>query len=249
MASKAYRQAASFAKKAAKPPAKTVVFSLMAFLIVAACPYLIIQTDVVVQDSLEISQDYNPDNFKIKSIKFGDQGLENDALNSYSIYEEIDNGYSFDFFVDNDLSSYSELSQIFYIYDFVEGESFDMDKIVISCPEVIHSVTLLVSGSDNYHFFGDFEIDEETSQFIYEFSSRDHAYLRSLGDFERIEIMTNVWVNENFEEYFPISMEIYSFEDDYTGSIIAFVAGIGLVVLAVLSTNLVNPTRWGKRRS
>lgn len=240
MASRAYRQAASFAKKAAKPPAKTVVFSLMAFLLVAAAPWLIIQSDAVVEDSgyLEYDEDLN---LYLTGVKNTAGDLTPDACT----FEEFDDHYYF-------LSPSTDLSRFVLSFCDSEGEPVDFSSIVNE-----DGVSRIVLNNHNGQFtlfiieysvspgvYESYKSVVEGDTLVLELSYLDLLNIALYGG--RFIIYPTI---EAVQSGDPIEVD-FLFEtlyDDYTGSIIAFAAGIGLVVLAVLSTNLVNPTRWGKR--
>ena len=256
MASSSYKRAASFVKKAAKPPAKTVVFSLMAFLIVAAAPWMIIQTDAVSEDSVYqlVDQEYEDSNGEI--IDPIAPGMYCRGGTWYSpvdpviitLSDSFDDNYhlSFDPASTDDKSN----SDTQFRLNFSGYQDFFKDnkirRVVFTTDEP------LVTQVYSMGFEFEPQVDDEgnrTGRFVLDLSTADYYSVISGSPKDHFIHLFMIPIDENGVSDFSFNIEFYSLEDDYTGSIIAFVAGIGLVVLAVLSTNFVNPTRWGKRRN
>lgn len=245
MASRNYRAFGRAAKKLVRPPAKTVVFSLVAFLIVAAAPWLIIQTDAVTEDSVKMPIDSEALGFN--RVQYYDGSWKNFETDPTVVSPEMSGDGSYLVFSDGSFSSTSSPS--IYSYTFtIDSEILDDDlisefQVTVSEGMILHSLSI---------FLGSEAISLETE------TLDDGTIVCKLSELDRyrysalenpsfaIKFSPEVYPSDLPE--FSFTLEAITYEDDYSGTIIAFVAGVVLIVLAVLSTNFINPTKWGKRR-
>ena len=246
MASRSYERAASFAKKATKPPAKTVVFSLVAFLIVAAAPWLIIQTESVVEDGSVSNILIEDDDVSVYTMLTGSNmstAVSTDLFSYTQISLDEDNSFFFVFDVDDSISSiHSVVYSVAIPIDDLRDQGFFKIRVA--------SEDGLIAGVQCGLLGASFKNFEKVSDDVFEmeYSELDLA-LMSISDYDHPEFYFKFfYVEDQVPDVMDFNLEYFSHEDDYSGTVIAFAAGVFLIVLAVLSTNFINPTKWGKRR-
>lgn len=216
-------------RRATAAPSRSVLYSLVAFLIVAACPFIITQFEDV-DNGLLIDHYVSGDDISLFLYNSGSQI----SFSDYSAYF-VDSGNDILGFIE--YTGASDVNAYTFKYIIPEGTDYDnIAQLRFSCNLPV--ITNCVFNADSIGSSVPFQLSDDGYYFA-EFDTLDSYKM----DFASYVTITVAVPAGSVVSEFDISIDVLTAVDDYSGTIVCFASGVMLLIIALIISPVFNPMR------